>query len=78
MSTISGFDYGIRGIQRGLEGATRNAAKIASADQARSGNPADVAEALVELRVNELQAAASATVVRRMDEALGSLLDVKA
>jgi len=78
MSIISGLDHGIRGIQRGLEGATRNAAKIASAEQAESSNLADLAQPLVELKLNELQVAASASVVRRIDEGLGSLLDVKA
>jgi len=78
MSMISGLDHGIRGIERGLEGATRTAAKIASAEQANSSNPADMAQLLVELKVNELQVAASASAVHRIDEALGSLLDVKA
>lgn len=78
MSTISGLDQGIRGIERGLEGATRSAAKVASAEQAESSNPADLAQPLVELKLNELQIVASANVVRRIDETLGSLLDVKA
>jgi hypothetical protein len=64
------------GVQRGLQGAQENAAKIASAGQ-MGGSSADLVEPLVNLKLNEQQIQASAEVIKRMDEMLGSLLDEK-
>ena len=71
------FNQAVLGVQRGLQGAQENAAKIASAGQ-MGGNPADLVEPLVGLKLNELQVQASAQVIKRLDEMLGSLLDEKA
>ena len=78
MSITTGLNMGILGIQNGLNGLNRNAAKIASAETFNADNPADLATPLVELQANRVQIEASAKVVKAIDESLGSLIDVKA
>ncbi len=80
MSTISGFQNGILGIQRGLQALKEDAAKIASKDAMESSQAADakLVEPLVNLAQDKLQIAASAKVIERVDEAIGTLLDKKA
>ncbi len=63
------------GINRGMQGLARNAAEIASADSMRNGVPI---EPLVDAKMNRLQVEANVTVLKRVDETLGSLLDEKA
>jgi hypothetical protein len=70
------FNQAMLGVQRGLQGAQENAAKIASAGQ-MGGSPAGLVEPLVGLKLNELQVQASAEVIKAVDEMLGSLLDEK-
>lgn len=66
---------GISGIQRGLQGVRENAQTIASADTLEgSTNAADLAQALVGLKVNQQQVQASARVVETVDDILTSLL----
>ncbi len=78
MSNISALNSGIVGIQRGMATAEKSAATIASAQNSTSGNPADVAEPLVELMMARLQVEASAKVVERISETIGTLIDIKA
>jgi hypothetical protein len=80
MSTISAFQYGILGIQRGLQALKGDAAKIASKDAMESNQAADaeIIEPLVNLTQDKLQIVASAKVIKRVDEAIGSLFDEKA
>ncbi len=80
MSTISAFQYGISGIQRGLQALKGDAAKIASKDVMESSQAGDakLIEPLVNLTQDKLQVAASAKVITSIDEAIGSLLDKKA
>lgn len=70
------FNQAMLGVQRGLQGAQENAAKIASAGQ-MGGTPADLVGPLVGLKLNELQVQASAEVIKVVDDMLGSLLDEK-
>ena len=63
------------GIQRGLSSARDNAAKIANAD---SGNPADLVEPMVGLKLDSLQVQASVEVLKAADDMIGSLFDEKA
>ncbi len=72
------FDQALLGIQRGMQGARENAAKIASADAFTNGDPSSVVEPLVGLKANEIQVEASAKVLKAVDEMIGSLLDEKA
>jgi len=60
------------GIQRGMQGQDRNADEIAKASTGEGGN---IAEPLVESRINQLQVEASAKMVKTLDDTLGSLLD---
>lgn len=80
MSTISALQYGVLGIQRGLQALKGDAAKIASKDAMESSQAADanIVGPLVHLTQDKLQVAASAKVIQRVDEAIGSLLDEKA
>lgn len=78
MSNISALNNGMAGIQRGMAMADKSAAKIASAENSASGNPADVAEPLVDLMIARLQVEASAKVVETVSETIGSIIDIKA
>ncbi len=69
---------GLAGIERGLEDFNSNAATIASASQAQSSNPTDLAKSQVVMAMDETQVAASAKVVKTSDEILGTMLDVTA
>lgn len=80
MSTVSAFQQGILGIQRGLQALKEDAAKIASKDAMESSQAANanIVEPLAHLTQDKLQVAASAKVIERVDEAIGSLFDEKA
>ena len=86
MDVGSALNSGLQGINRGLQGAQRNAEAIASfsansgagEDGARGINSADVASELVDLKQNELQVKASAKVIESVGESIGSILDVRA
>ena len=77
MSSISALHSGIQGIQQGLRDLDRNAAKIVSKDQFTSQNASDLTEPLVNLELNKLQVAASAKVIKAVDETIGTILDLK-
>ena len=78
MQISAALGNALNGIQKGLTGVDKNAARIASADAFNSPNPADVAQSLVDMQSNRLQIEASAKVVKTLDETLGTLLDVVA
>lgn len=78
MSNITALNAGITGIQRGMAAAEKSASSIASAQNSTSGNPADVAEPLVELMMARLQIEASAKVVETVSETMGTIIDTKA
>ena len=73
MAISSAFGNGLLGIQRGMQGLDRNAAAIASTSKSTEELPP--VEALVESKINRLQVEASVSVIRSVDEAIGSLLD---
>ncbi|MBZ0073161.1 MAG: hypothetical protein K8I04_15705 [Gammaproteobacteria bacterium] len=58
------------GIQKGVQGVRTSASQIASA-----GTTTDMTAALVALKPQELQVAASAKVIEAADDMLGALLD---
>ena len=78
MQITSAMSNALQGIQKGLAGIDKNAAQIASADNFNSPNPVNSAQALVELQNNRMQVEVSAKVMKSVDEAIGSLLDVVA
>ncbi len=73
---------GLQGIQNGVNTANQAARDIVRAtttEQDADGEvTADITEAVVDLKVGEIQAKASAAVVRTADEVLGTLVDIKA
>jgi flagellar hook protein FlgE len=71
------LDNALLGIQRGLTGAGRAVAKIASAGQFNNDNPTDLAKAVVQLHEAKIQVQASARALRTADEMMGTLLDEK-
>jgi hypothetical protein len=73
MEVSSAFGSGLLGIQRGMQGLDRNAADIASASKSDEELPP--VEALVESKVNRLQVEAGVSVIRTVDQTIGSLLD---
>ncbi len=75
MEIKDGFTNAISGIRRGMDGLDRNAAEIASASK---GDGADIAESLVDSKINQLQVEANTNVIRTLDEVLGTLFDEKA
>ena len=66
------------GIQKGLADMKGNAAKLAGAEAFKRDNPADLAQALVELQNNRLQIEASAKALKTTDDTVGSLIDILA
>lgn len=78
MSSIPALNSGILGIQRGVNSAQNQAARIASTDTFSNDNPADLAAPLVQLISDQRQVEASAKVVRTIDQMLGSIIDIKA
>ena len=78
MSGIGALNNALLGIQRGLEGARKNAAEIASAEQFTADSPKDLAQSMVELKLNTLQVKASAKAMGIIDDTLGTIIDVLA
>lgn len=71
---------GVQGYQRGVAGVERSAQQIAgvSASQDPLEVTSDLAQPLVEMKVYEMSAKASAKVVETGEKMLGTLLDIKA
>ncbi len=78
MSNITAINAGVSGIQRSIAIAEKSAATIASTGNSTSGDPATVAEPLVELMMARLQVEASAKVVETVSETIGTLIDTTA
>ena len=68
----------LRGVQRGLDGLRHTANDIATQPVKTDRQPADMARSLVALKQHEHQVAASVKVLKAADDAVGTLLDVKA
>ncbi len=81
---ISALSTGINGINQGMDNMRRNASAIAQAVNKGIGKDAtiepsaEVATALVNLKLNTLQIQASAKVVETVHKTIGNLLDVTA
>ncbi|VAW73205.1 hypothetical protein MNBD_GAMMA12-559 [hydrothermal vent metagenome] len=78
MSGISALQNSVLGIQRGLQGAKKNAAEIASAAQFNANSPKDLAQSMVELKMNSLQVKASAKALQITSDTIGSIINIKA
>lgn len=76
MAGISALSSGIQGILRGMQGANKAAAEIASPRDERSA--ADLAKPMVELLAERTQVQASAQVVKTASDMIGTLFDDQA
>jgi len=78
MNSISAYQSGLQGIQRGLNELSRNAADIASARQFSPQTAADtnLTTSLIGLKQSELQVAMSTKVIEAADNTIGTLLDM--
>lgn len=75
----SAMSSALSGIQRGFNGLDANAAKVASASAASGAEPRiSLDRAMVGLKQNSHEVAASARVLSAQDDMLGTLLDVMA
>ena len=68
---------GLNGIHQGMERMRQDAHDIASAVKKGDEDVPDLAQSMVDLKVDALQVQASVKVVQAVDETLGTLLDVK-
>jgi len=85
MSGISSIGFGssaiqnaLTGIDRGIAGVNQDAAIVASNGLAAGGSGDAVTNALIDAQQQLLSVEASAKALSITDQALGSLLDVKA
>ena len=84
MSSVSALNAGLEGIHKGLNGIKKNAYEIANAGSQNhsTSEPAsatsNIAEPLVYMKLNKLQAQASAKVVQTSADMIGTLIDMKA
>ena len=78
MQITSALGNALSGIQKGLTGLEKNAAKIAGTDTFNSNALPDIARPLVDMQSNRLQIEASSKVMKTIDETIGSLIDVVA
>lgn len=76
MAAISALNAGMQGILRGMQGANKAAAEIASPEAGRDG--ADLARPMVELMAERTRVQASAKVVETASDMIGTLFDDKA
>jgi hypothetical protein len=74
----SALSAGLQGVQSGINRVSEAAAEIVSAGVEGGLDPASMAVSLVDLKVSEQLAKASAAVVERADEMLGTLIDIRA
>lgn len=93
MEIQSAFNSGVQGFQKATEDANKAAVSIVAntaetpesyeselstkSDNLSSGGLTNLNESVVNLKVAEYQAKASAEVIKSADETLGTLLDVR-
>ncbi|MDD2341882.1 MAG: flagellar biosynthesis protein FlgE [Tolumonas sp.] len=82
MNINSAFSSGVLGLQKATSQLDASASKIAqqtlpSSDQGTSVSQQDaIPDSLVQLKMAEIQGKASAEVITRSDQMIGSLLDI--
>lgn len=82
INSNSAFASGVMGLQKATAQIDANASKIAQqslpiAGESQSSGATDVIpDSLVQLKSAELQGKASAEVIKRSDQMLGSILDI--
>lgn len=74
--SISALQSGLAGIQTGFSNLRRDASQIAQATAPEGSK--DIEESLVNLKLDQLQIAASSKVVETVHDLIGQFLDTKA
>ncbi|MBL4712805.1 MAG: hypothetical protein JKX75_09990 [Gammaproteobacteria bacterium] len=78
MLISSGFNSALSGVRNGFERLQDNASQIANATTGDFNSQRSLLESVVDLKASVVQIQASMQVVKALDNALGTLLDVKA
>lgn len=91
MEINNAFDAGVAGLQRADSSIAQSAQRIAEmnvetspsqkeagAESARSVEPVNLTEEVVNMKVQELQSQASASVIQTADDMVGTLIDIQA
>lgn len=78
ISSVSGINSSLQGIQRGMQGLSKNAAEIASKDFMEEQGAEGLANVAVEMMANKNQVEASAKALQIIQETIGTILDIKA
>ncbi|MCK5092185.1 MAG: hypothetical protein KAR30_06620 [Gammaproteobacteria bacterium] len=78
ISINSGINSSLQGIQRGMQGLSKNAAQIASKDFMGNQGVEGLAKVTVEMMENKNQVEASAKALQIIQETIGTILDIKA
>lgn len=78
ISINSGINSSLQGIQRGMQGLSKNAAQIASKDFMENQGAEGLATVAVEMLENRNQVEASAKALQIIQETIGTILDIKA
>lgn len=76
MSNISALNTALSGIQRGMADMQYQASQVARSQHMESQSAKDFADPMVKIKMSEAQVAASARLVRAVDESVGTLLDI--
>ncbi len=76
MATQPLLSTGLQGVREGLQRANDAATRIAGSGA--TGDLESITEAVVDLRVAELQVKASAKVIETAEQTLGTIIDVLA
>jgi len=78
MNILSGFSSALSGIHNGFESLQKNACQMADATGGDAVSDSSLVDALVGLKVSEIQISASMQTVKAQYDVLGTLLDTKA
>ena len=76
--SIPALQAGLQGIYTGFNNLHRDANEIAQDTKGDTEKPVEIAESLVNLKMDKLQVTASTKVVKTVDDLLGQLLDDRA
>jgi len=78
ISINSGINSSLQGIQKGMQGLSKNAAQIASKDFMEDQGVEGLAKVSVDMMANKNQVEASAKALQIIQETIGTILDIKA
>lgn len=73
--SIPALNAGLQGIHTGMNNLRRDAHEIAQSVHGDADKPAEVADSLVQLKLDQLQVHSSTKVVKTVQDLLGQLVD---